>query len=134
MIPEETRPPWELRELEEPFEFGAAPALAMADGAEDFGLAQTVLDPRLNSIHVSLLHERQQVPIRMREHLITLCDQLLRHGPPALSPRDKRILLWDADSMLTLHRKLWSSPAAQWHQWWREAFDSYVQKLPAGGN
>jgi membrane glycosyltransferase len=50
---------------------------------------------------------------------------LLREGPSA-SLRDKKSLLWDADSMLNLHRRLWSSPAAQWHGWWRESFQNYL--------
>jgi len=129
LIPEETQPPWELQKLENPFESSTDAPTQTGDEAEDFGLGQTVLDPRLNSIHVSLLHERQQVPVRTREHLVALCDQLLRNGPPALSLRDKRILLWDADSMLLLHRKLWSSPAGCWHEWWQRAFRTYAQSL-----
>ncbi len=96
------------------------------------GLAQTILDPRVNSIHVSLLHERQHVSILAHEHLLALCDQLLRDGPAALSMRDKRILLWDADCMLTLHRKLWSSPPSRWHEWWQEAFRNYAENPSAG--
>lgn len=128
LVPEETRPPWELQRLENPFEPPLANSPA-ANDVEDIGLAQTVIDPRVNCIHVSILHERQQVPIRTREHLNSLCDQLLTQGPPALSPRDKRLLLWDADSMLALHRKLWSSSGSQWNGWWREAIQKYAGSL-----
>jgi membrane glycosyltransferase len=91
-----------------------------------------VLDPRLNSLHVSLLHERRQARPRPSASLTLLCDRLLREGPSA-SLRDKKSLLWDADSMLNLHRRLWSSPAAQWHGWWRESFQNYLASLPQSG-
>jgi membrane glycosyltransferase len=129
LIPEETRPPWELLQLENPFESSAVTAAHNRQQPEDFGLGQTVLDPRLNAIHVSLLHERQQVSVRTRQHLIALCEQLLCNGPSALSVRDKRILLWDADSMLKLHRKLWGSTAADCHPWWQAAFRDYLESL-----
>jgi membrane glycosyltransferase len=132
LVPEETQPPWELRQLQEPFEVFGAQGAAASDLPEDFGLAQVVVDPRLNSIHVSLLHERQQVPIRTHDHLMSLCNQLLVAGPKALSPQDKRILLWDADSILTLHRKLWGSPARELHPWWRNAFNRFLGTLPPG--
>jgi len=126
LIPEETQAPWELEELEEPFETSAGRNVPGGTGAEDLGLAQVVLDPEVNAIHVSLLHERQQMPIRTRERLIALADQLLRNPPSALTVQDKRILLWDADSVQALHRKLWDSPLSQWHPWWQEAFQNYL--------
>jgi membrane glycosyltransferase len=130
LIPEETQPPGELRELEEPFESSGGYVIPALDNEEDAGLVQAALDPRINSIHVSLLHERQRVPIRTHEHMTALCDQLLRNGPTALSAQEKRLLLWDADSMLTLHRKLWDSPTDCWHSWWQEAFHNYLSALP----
>jgi hypothetical protein len=82
---------------------------------------------------VSLLHERQQVTLHTHERLKVLCDQLLRDGPLELSLQEKRILLWDADAMQTLHRRLWSSPAEHWHKWWREAFHNYLESLSNNG-
>ena len=130
LVPEEIQPPWELRQLQEPRESSVGRGVPAHNDMEDIGLAETVLDPRVNSIHVSLLHERQHVPIRTHEHLLALCDKLLRDGPAALSVRDKRILLWDADCMLALHRKLWSSPSSRWHEWWRQAFQNYMNAFP----
>ena len=130
LIPEETQPPNELQRLQEFLAIPQNQGLFAGSEAEDYGLAQAILDPCVNSIHVSLLHERQHVPIRTHEHMLTLCDQLLRDGPATLSARDKRILLWDADCVLTLHRKLWSSPSARWPRWWQEAFQNYMKSLP----
>lgn len=130
LIPEETQPPLELQQLQEPFEPSGDRGTSISTEGEDAGLAETVFDPRLNAVHVSLLHERQQVPVRTHEYLIALCDKLLRDGPLTLSLQEKRILLWDSDSMLNLHWKIWSSPATQWHPWWQKAFCHYVDSLP----
>jgi membrane glycosyltransferase len=136
LIPEETQPPWELRALREPFETAMPPGGQAGDYGEDRGLAEAILDPRLNALHVSLLRERPAVPSFRRQRLEGLCDQLLQNGPAALPPREKRILLWDADSMLALHQKLWSSRAPHLHEWWQAAFwqfrDSLAQNDLAG--
>jgi membrane glycosyltransferase len=129
LIPEEVEPTPELKALEVPDPALAEPG-AQAELAEDFGLARTILDPRLNALHISLLRERPQVPMHTHARLSLLCDQLLRDGPSALQPREKKILLWDADSMLALHQKLWGSPAVRWHEWWQVAFRSYLTSLP----
>ena len=129
LIPEETEPPPELRALAQPDAALADPAAP--DGLdEDFGLARTVLDPRLNALHISLLRERPQIPLHRHGRLTSLCDKLLRDGPSALQPREKKLLLWDADAMLALHQKLWASPAVRLHEWWQAAFRSYVKSLP----
>lgn len=131
LIPEEAQPPWELQQLQEPFESSPSPMRGAAggDATGDFGLLQTVLDPRLNAIHISLLRERQLTSNRTREHLTALCDRLLRYGPSALPPQEKKILLWDADSMLALHQKLWGDSAMHWHKWWQAAFQQYLESL-----
>jgi len=129
LIPEETQLPPELQPLAAPLQAPGSDG-APGDLAEDFGLARTVLDPRVNALHVSLLRERQHVPLHAHERLKTLCEKLLLDGPAALQPREKKILLWDADSMLALHQQLWGSSSGQWHSWWREAFDNYLHSLP----
>ncbi len=129
LVPEEIYPPSELQSLQTLPESLARPDFPAGEAGEDLALAQTVLDPQLNALHVSLLRERQMVPLRTHEHLLGLCDKLLHDGPPALPLREKRILLWDADSMLTLHRKVWDSPATAWHAWWQTAFQEYEATL-----
>jgi membrane glycosyltransferase len=124
LVPEEVQPPWELRYIEESSRASTAGISAAENDLADYGLAQAILNPRLNSIHVSLLHERRQVPPRTRRLLDILCNQLLREGPSSLSVQEKRMVLCDAGSVLSLHRKLWSTPSVDWPQWWQNAFDS----------
>ena len=115
IVPEETDSPWELQQILEPFASSASRFHPVIEEAADFGLLQAVLDPRLNSIHVALLRERSQASVRTREYMAGLADQLLRAGPRALTPAEKRTLLWDADAMLSAHRKLWDRPTSLAH-------------------
>ncbi|MGA2248447.1 MAG: glucans biosynthesis glucosyltransferase MdoH [Verrucomicrobiota bacterium] len=129
LIPEEMQPPPELEALQQPLE--SPDGIPAGNFAEDSGLARIVLDPRLNALHVSLLRERLQVPSHAHERLLVLCDRLLEAGPSALPPRDKKILMWDADSIAALHQKLWSSPLPLLHPSWQEAFHEYLDHLAA---
>jgi membrane glycosyltransferase len=92
-------------------------------------LLQAVLDPYVNAIHVLLLRQRHQLAIRTREYMNTLSDRLLLEGPAALTPAEKATLLWDTDSMMTLHQILWASPASHLHEWWQAAFRHYNESL-----
>jgi membrane glycosyltransferase len=127
VIPEETVPPDELVEVEESFTSPPNPFFTTKDYAPDYGLLQAVLDPYLNAIHVSLLRLRTENSPRTKENLALLADRLLLDGPFALTPADKRTLLWDAETMLAMHQKLWSSPASHLHDWWQAAFRHYVE-------
>jgi membrane glycosyltransferase len=125
LVPEETQPPLELQKIAEPFIVPAGPFFRSKEYATDYGLLQVILDPYINAMHVSLVHQRPQVSVRIREYLNSLSDRLLLDGPFALTPREKRALLWDADSVKRAHQKLWSRPASHLHEWWQAAFRHY---------
>lgn len=124
-IPEETHPPGELQQLRQPFDVPSYPSGFNQSYASDHGLLQAVLDPYVNAIHVSLLHEPTQVHIDAHVNMNDLSDRLLINGPHALTPAEKRTLLWDADGMVAAHQKLWCSPATYLHEWWQSAFRIY---------
>lgn len=125
LISEETSPPKELQQIETPFLVPAPPFFQAKNYADDYGLLQVILDPYVNAIHVSLLRQRRQVSTRTREYINTLGERLLLSGPHTLAPREKRALLWDAECMMIIHRRLWSTPASQLHSWWQAAFRHY---------
>ena len=127
VTPEEAEPPTELVKLAEPFILPRHPFFRAKEYASDYGLLQAVLDPYVNAIHVSLLRQRTEIGSRTREYMALLADRLLLDGPFALTPAEKRTLLWDADAMLAMHQKLWSSPASHLHEWWQAAFRHYVE-------
>jgi membrane glycosyltransferase len=124
LTPEETHPSYELKRLQQnlaecyrhlpPFE----PLRA------DYGLMQAVLDPYINAMHVGLLRQRRPSE-EAREWFAQLRQRLLREGPDQLTAKEKMALLLDADSMISLHRELWSSPALSVAEWWRLAIRQY---------
>jgi membrane glycosyltransferase len=124
LTPEETRPPHELvllqRNLDEcyrhlpPFE----PLRA------DYGLMQAVLDPYINAMHVALLRQRRP-SAGAREWFANLQARLLREGPGRFATKEKMALLLDPQSMIRLHRELWSLPPGSLAEWWRLAMRQY---------
>jgi len=100
--------------------------------AADRGLLQAALDPYVNAVHVSLLREKETAaPAEDRDRFAALRERLITAGPGALTPRDKLALLLDANSMIRLHRDLWSRPTAQLAEWWRLAIRQYNLLAPA---
>ncbi len=124
LTPEETAPPYELKRLHQnlaecyrhlpPFE----PLRA------DYGLLQAVLDPYVNALHVALLRQRKPSE-EAREWFVQLRERLLREGPAKFATKEKMALLMDAESMIWLHRELWSCPAGSLAEWWRLAMRQY---------
>jgi len=125
IIPEEVAPPVEIERLEEAFCAPDSAFFAAPEYAPNYGLLQAILDPYVNAIHVSMLRHRPRVSIRTRDYMQGLTERLLLDGPFGLSPREKRILLWDAEAMEVAHHQLWSRPASQLHDWWQAAFRHY---------
>ena len=90
----------------------------------DYGLLQAVLDPYINAMHVALLRQRRSSE-EAREWFAQLRQRLLHEGPEKFTTKEKMALLLDADSMIWLHRELWSCPAASLAEWWRLAMRQY---------
>jgi membrane glycosyltransferase len=124
LTPEETRPSAELEQLGRnlaecyrhlpPFE----PLRA------DYGLMQAVLDPYINAMHVALLRQRRP-SAGAREWFAKLQARLLREGPGRFTTKEKMALLLDPQSMMRLHRELWSLPSESLADWWRLAMRQY---------
>lgn len=129
-IPEETDPPPELQEIAHSFEFQPDEFFRSKQYAADFGLLQALLDPYVNALHVSLLRQRDQVATRTQEYMNALGNKLLHHGPAALTRQEKNTLLWDANSVWELHRRLWRSPGPELNEWWQRAFRHYNESIP----
>lgn len=124
LTPEETHPPYELKRLQQnlaecyrhlpPFE----PLRA------NYGLMQAVLDPYVNAMHVALLRQRRPSE-EAREWFGLLRRRLLAEGPGKFTSKETMALLLDAESMIWLHRELWSSPSDAIAEWWRLAIRQY---------
>jgi membrane glycosyltransferase len=75
-------------------------------------------------MHVALLRQRRPGE-EARGWLLQLRQRLLREGPAALSNKEKMALLLDPESMIWLHRQLWTCPAGELAEWWRVAMRQY---------
>jgi membrane glycosyltransferase len=124
LTPEETQPPAELRSLRRNLDECYRHLPPFEPLRADYGLMQAVLDPYVNAMHVALLRQRRPSE-EAREWFSQLREKLLREGPEGLATKEKMALLLDADSMIWLHRELWSSPADALAEWWRLAMRQY---------
>ncbi len=124
LTPEETHPPYELKRLEQNLAECYRHFAPLKPLRADYGLMQAVLDPYVNALHVALLRQRRPGE-EAREWFAQLRTRLLREGPARFTSKEKMALLMDADSMIWLHRELWSVPADALAEWWRLAMRQY---------
>ena len=135
LTPEETSPPAELDTLRVRMAL-LEKSTATLPRIPDFSIAQAVLDPYVNAIHVSLLREKGLNPEygnalkrlgvgqpRVRE----TAELLLKKGPETLSAREKLLVLSDAEVMSWMHRQAWIRPGETLSSWWQTAIRQYVR-------
>ncbi|HVU24246.1 MAG TPA: glucans biosynthesis glucosyltransferase MdoH [Opitutus sp.] len=124
LTPEETQPGPELQRLRQNLAECYRHLPPLEPLRADYGLMQAVLDPYVNAVHVALLRQRRPTE-EAREWFAQLRGVLLQEGPGRLTTKEKMALLLDADSMIWLHRELWSAPAATLADWWQLAMRQY---------
>jgi len=127
LVPEEVLPPPEIASLRDRLSVYMRNLEAKAEFT-DVGLAQVVLDPYVNAVHVSLLREKRLNPVYKaalerigvaNEGGLTLAEKLLAAGPEALSLQQKLLIMSDADTMSKLHRWVWLRPNNTLASWWQ---------------
>jgi len=101
------------------------------------GLAEAVLDPYINAIHVSLLREKQLNPV-YAEQLVKLGagsdrarmlgEELLIGGPDKLTAGERLLVMADAHLMVWLHQQSWFRPSELLAPWWRVAIQEYSRQ------
>ncbi len=92
---------------------------------EHYGFMQVLLDPLVNSVHVSLLRQRHKQRGAPGEYYRAMEEKVLRDGPGALTHREKTALLLHPVSMARLHQQIWLLPDAQLSPWWTMAMRQY---------
>jgi len=135
LTPEETVAPPELAGLRARLQLRAKDG-ETSSRPTNSGLAEAVLDPYVNAIHVSLLREKGLNP-EYRQALArlgvgqpavrTLGEKLLAAGPDALKPDEKLLVLSDSDTMSWLHRQVWLRPSETLAPWWQPAIRQYAR-------
>ena len=124
LTPEETSPPYELKRLHQNLSECYRHLPPIDPLRADYGLLQAVLDPYVNAMHVALLRQRKPTE-ESREWFALLRERLLRDGPGRFTLKEKMALLLDAESMICLHRELWTCPSEELAEWWRLAMRQY---------
>ncbi|MDE3066971.1 MAG: glucans biosynthesis glucosyltransferase MdoH [Verrucomicrobiota bacterium] len=134
--PEETAPPPELTALRARMRVhemtdDTAPPGSCA------GLAEAVLDPYVNAIHVSLLRENRSNPVYAGQlaelgaggqEVRALGEQLLAKGPQALTPAQRLRVMADAQMMDWLHQQAWLRPDESLATWWKAAIREFGRR------
>jgi membrane glycosyltransferase len=101
------------------------------------GLAEAVLDPYVNAIHVTLLREKQFNPVYAEQftalgvgspQVRTLGERLLAGGPDALTPVERSLVMTDAHIMVWLHHEAWLRPGESLSPWWRASIRGYSRQ------
>jgi membrane glycosyltransferase len=135
LTPEELLPPPEIKRLRERIklmeESGSGEPLAPGTG-----IAEAVLDPYVNAIHVSLQREKWLNP-QYAEALAQLGvarpevreygEKLLAEGPDALKPAERMLVLADSRVMSWLHHQAWQRPSESLAPWWQQQILKYAR-------
>ena len=134
--PEETRPPVELVSLRAQLrihELTDDPAPPRPHA----GLAEAILDPYVNAIHVSLLREKQLNPVYAEqfskfgcgsESVQALGEKLLAEGPDKLAAGERMQVMADQRVMVWLHQQTWQRPGESLAPWWRGAILEFSRR------
>jgi membrane glycosyltransferase len=117
LIPEESTPPPELRDVEA-FVAEAHASAARLPAPERDGFVRAVVDPFVNALHRALLGPRRRRRATIEAARRSLVERALVDGPEGLGRRERRVLLLDPDTTDELHRRVWALPeraeAARW--------------------
>jgi membrane glycosyltransferase len=147
LTPEETAPPPEIVALRSQIKVHEMTADSALAGEPDFaasglprphaGLAEAVLDPYVNAIHVSLLREKRLNPTYAEqlsklgagsEAVGALGEKLLAGGPDKLTPGERLAVMADQRVMVWLHQQAWLQPDEQLAPWWKAMIRDFSQR------
>jgi membrane glycosyltransferase len=147
LTPEETAPPPELvalRSRMKVHEITGDMTLAAGAGFGEAGprrahagLAEAVLDPYVNAIHVSLLREKRLNPTYAEqlsklgagsEMVGALGEKLLAAGPDKLTPSERMAVMADQRVMVWLHQQAWLRPDEKLAPWWKAMIREFSQR------
>ena len=99
------------------------------------GLAEAVLDPYVNAIHVSLLREKQLNPVYAEQlaalgvgspEVRALGEKLLTAGPDKLTPAERLLIMADERTMVWLYHEAWLRQSLA--PWWKASIRGYSRQ------
>jgi membrane glycosyltransferase len=136
LTPEETKPPAELISLRAHLKIHELTGDS-ASLRPHAGLAEAILDPYVNAIHVTLLREKQFNPVYAEqffqlgvggEPVQVLGEKLLAEGPDTLTAAERMLVMADQRVMVWLHQQSWQRPGESLASWWRGAILEYSRR------
>jgi len=72
---------------------------------------RAIINPIVNAIHLALLRGKERkITQAIASGRAGLLEKALSQGPTALSPKEKRIILYDPVLLKELHRQVWETP------------------------
>ncbi len=96
------------------------------EAAEEFrpyhGFSRAVVDPYVNAIHVSLL---EQPAVEHTPPPKEVIDVLIAEGPASLPPKELKNILMDGETLIKLHRRIWTTELVGVAPWWRRVVTHY---------
>jgi len=108
LIPEEIEQPRELKSLEASLVLKHKTFASFPDAG---GFVKAIINPVVNAIHLGLLRgKKRKVTQSIASGRAGLLEKALSQGPLALSPKEKRIILYDPVLLEELHRRVWETP------------------------
>jgi membrane glycosyltransferase len=136
LTPEETKPPMEIVSLRSRMKIHELTA-DKTPRRKHAGLAEAVLDPYVNAIHVSLLREKQMNPtyaeqfVRLgagTDGVRALGEKLLAEGPEKLRAPERMSVMADQRVMVWLHQQAWLRPEEKLAPWWKAMIREFSQR------
>jgi len=137
LTPEETGPPPEIVSLRARMKIHDLTEEGQGANRSHTGLADAVLDPYVNAIHVSLLREKLLNPVYAEEGqrlgvgseaTRLLGEKLLLEGPDKLAAGERLLVLADQAVMVRLHQQAWQRSGDTLAPWWRAAISEYRRR------
>jgi membrane glycosyltransferase len=117
LIPEESAPPRELRDVEDIVATADA-RTALLPPAERDGFVRAAVDPYVNALRRALAGARRSVRPSIRAARRALVERALAGGPETLTRRERRVVLHDPETADALHTGVWQladrERAARW--------------------
>jgi membrane glycosyltransferase len=101
------------------------------------GIAEAILDPYVNAIHVSLLREKQLNPSYVEQFVRLgagtdgvrlLGEKLLAEGPEKLEASERMSVMADQKVMVWLHQQAWLRPEEKLAPWWKVMIREFSQR------
>ncbi|MCU0595680.1 MAG: glucans biosynthesis glucosyltransferase MdoH [Desulfobacterota bacterium] len=107
LIPEEIERPKELQSLEATL---ASQQKTFASSPRAGGFVKAIINPVVNAVHLGLLRgKRSRWTPAIASGRAGLIEKAFSQGPRALSPKEKRIILYDPLLLQELHRRVWET-------------------------